>query len=116
MDAENMNDSWNTGIENTVIRPIAKKAIDQYADKLIDQKSITMEVIVDDHKVRLIRNYILYSDFFLDIIAPKVKVKEAQYMINVDVTVNNRCFVGIYYKFKDDGWVEENDLKELTTC
>jgi len=108
------NDTWNTGIEYSIIRPIAKKAIDKYADDVIENRTGNYEI--DGYSIRMHRNLILYEDIYAFI---EPRAKDAQYMINVEVGIpkgqNMRWFVGIFYKFEDHGWVEESKLKELTT-
>ena len=108
------NDTWNTGIQDSIIRPIAKKAINKYADNVIENGIGNYEI--DGYSITMHRNPVLYEDIY-SLIMPEAK--NAKYMINVEVGIpkgqNMRWFVGIFYKFEDHGWVEESKLKELTT-
>ena len=85
------NNLWDSGLQDNVIRPIAKKAIILYADKIINQHRKQLNVKVDDHEVTLIRNNILKESIYTDIICPESK--NAQYMINVEVTINKFAYV-----------------------
>lgn len=107
-------DCWNSGLEDEIIKPIAKKAVDLYADRVIEEREIQIEI--DGYKVKMIRNTIL-DNAMHTILFPYTK--NARYMINVEVGVpsgeNKRWFVGIYYKFDGKEWVDQDSLKELTT-
>jgi len=118
------NYTWNSGLEKNVIRPIAQLAIERYgkdmlnlSQKKMNVNTVKMDVVVNGYKVRMIRNSILYKDFYRDVICPESK--DARYMINIEVGVPSgddlKWFVGIYYIMRDGKWVDETELKELTT-
>jgi hypothetical protein len=106
---------WNTNIDDTIIRPIADKAITLFAEKVLAEG--TLHTKINEYQVRMIRNNILDRDIFKKILCPEAA--DANYMINVEVGIPSgdmiRWFVGIYYSFKDGEWIEENKLKKLTT-
>lgn len=110
-----MNDTWNSGIED-MLKPIAKKAIDKYADDVV--RNGTGDYEIDGYSIRMHRNPVLYQDIYAFIEPLAIGAK---YMINVEVGVpkgeNTRWFVGIYYTFDDANWkwVAQENLRELTT-
>lgn len=105
---------WTTDIDDTIIRPISKKAIDLYADEVV--KNGTGNYEIDGYSIRMYRNPVLYKDIYAFI---EPRAMNAKYMVNVEVGMPKgqgvRWFVGIYYKFDEHGWIEESKLKELTT-
>jgi hypothetical protein len=107
-------DCWNSGLEDEIIKPIAKKAVDLHADKVVERGTFNCEV--DGYSIRMHKNLILGMDFYKFI---EPRAMNAKYMINVEVGVpsgeNKRWFVGIYYKFDGKEWVDQDSLKELTT-
>ena len=114
--------AWDSGLGDTVILPTAKKAIELYADIVISEGELDVEI--DNHKVRMMRNDVLERDLF-KLMHPETR--KAEYMINVEVGIKTdqlvfpasakgtRWFVGIYYRFKNGEWVEEDDLKQLNS-
>jgi hypothetical protein len=62
-------------------------------------------------------NPILERNIFKEVLCPEAK--EAKYMVNVEVGLPSgnhiRWYVGIYYKFEKGEWIEESDLKKLST-
>jgi len=108
-----MNETWNTNIDEIIVKPIAKKAIDLYAEELLKQDEIKITKEVDGYIVNLIKNPILKENFFINFIFPEVK--EMEYMVNVEVKIKNSWHVGIHYKNKNGEWIEKSKLKKLTT-
>lgn len=122
-------DSWNSGLEDNVIRPIAQLAVERYGAamlKKLSEKEMNLirddnavrkiEVVINGYKVRMIRNTVLNRDFHR---AMYPEAKDAEYMINIEVGVPSggriRWYVGIYYVMQGGKWVDETTLKELTT-
>lgn len=108
---------WDSDVENDIVRPIAKKAIDLYGDEVIESGK-DEEVIIDGCDVRIVRNLCIEEDMH-KLLFPLTK--DAKYQINIEVGIgtkqkinSKRWFVGIYYKFEDDKWIDESNL-ELTT-
>jgi len=106
---------WNTEMENDIVRPIAKKAIDKYGDNVIIGPDTQLETTIDDYQVRLIRN------FCAENLEQKLLYPESrEYQIIVEVGIPTpeggiRWFVGIHYKFEDGVWVEEDEAKQLNS-
>ncbi len=106
------NDEWNSGIEDSIIRPIARKAIDLYADEVIENQEKKVEI--DGYKVNMIRNNILNDSVYTLVMYPATK--NSKYMINVEVGIPSgdtiRWFVGIFYMMKDGQWVDDRTLNK----
>jgi len=108
---------WETNIENDIIRPLARKAIDLYGDEVINTGK-DKNVIIDGYDIAIVRNLCIENDTY-KLLFPLNK--DVKYQINIEVGVgrNNkrdkkRWFVGIYYKFEHDEWVDESN-SGLTT-
>jgi len=107
--------AWDSGLEDDIVRPIAKKAINKYSDNVIIGPETQIETTIDGYQVRLIRN------FCVDNPDHKLLFPESrEYQINVEVGIpipegGVRWFVGIYYKFEDGSWAEEDIAKRLNS-
>ena len=107
---------WETDLSKpgSDIRKVAKKAIGLYADEVVENGIGDYEI--DGYSIRMHRNPVLYEDIYAFI---EPRAKDAKYMINVEVGMPKghavRWFVGIYYKFEKGDWVEESELRGLTT-
>ena len=103
---------WDTGIEQ-LLRPIGKRAIHAYGDKVILEKDI--EITMSGYEIKMHKNEILDDDFYKWLFKPP---EDAEFMVNVEVGVPKgkatRWFVGIYYKFSNGEWIDESKL-ELTS-
>ena len=106
-----ISESWDSGLEERVIRPIAAKAILFYADKIINQHRKQLDVKIDDYEVTLIRNNILTDSIYFDLICPESR--HAKYMINVEVKINERRFVGLFYMLKGGEWIDDRQLNKM---
>ena len=106
---------WDSGIENDIVKPVGRKAIDLYGDEVIKTGN-KKDVVIDGYKVNIVRNMCLKDDIFIWVFP---LTAEMDYQINIEVGLpkgmETRWFVGIYYKkTKDDKWIDESNL-ELTT-
>ena len=121
-----MNHIWDSDIEETIVRPIGKKAIDIYAEEVISEDT-ELRVLIDGYQIVMMRNRVIEEDIH-DIIFPEAK--DANYQINVEVGIPSgefckKCnrihnilwYVGIYYSFEDGVWIEdkENERKQKVT-
>lgn len=106
------NDEWYSDIDDKIIKPIGRKAIDKYGIDFLKEESISKDIKIDGYEVSMIKNPILKNNFFLQMFS---YAKEAEYMINVEIKVNTRTHVGLYYRMKDGIWKEETSNGVLTT-
>ena len=93
---------WDSGLQEKILTPISKKALDLYGDKIKRSK----KVVVDGYKVELINNHIIKNDLF-PIMYPHFK--DAEKMINIQIEIKGRIYIGALYYLINGEWVKDND-------
>ena len=93
---------FDSGLYDLILYPTAKKALDLHADKV--KKSIPFNCEIDGYKVEMIQNNVINEELF-PFMFPQFQ--DAEKMININVEIKGRIYVGAIYYLIKGKWVKD---------